>query len=141
MARLYPKVSANASSRTVILEKRQLDAVLAVQIFLIESKLQHKDRILPLLLNLLKSLPSIKFNEASELRRISKGCLAEEFSYHFVLLLLKIASLEGPNGSNDIILALLHLFKELIQTCCDIGDKTDVEKGMNMIIFNHLHSK
>ena len=113
---------------SITLEKRNLDAALAIEVFLLESELQHKDKILPLLLNLLKCLPSVKFNEASEVSRVAKGCLAEEFSFHFVLLLLEIASLEKGNGS-DIVRAVLHTFQELVQLCCNVGQQTDVKKS------------
>jgi phosphatidylinositol 4-kinase len=113
---------------SITLEKRNLDAALAIEVFLIESELQHKDKILPLLLNLLKCLPSVKFNEANEVIRVAKGCLAEEFAFHFVSLLLEIATLEKENGS-DIVSAVLHTFQELVQLCCNVGQQTDVKKG------------
>lgn len=113
---------------SITLEKRNLDTALAIEIFLLESELQHKDKILPLLLNLLKCLPSVKFNEANEISRTAKGCLAEEFSFHFVSLLLEIASLEKENGC-DIVLAVLHTFEELVQLCCNVEQQTDVKKG------------
>ena len=113
---------------SITLEKRNLDAALAIEVFLIESELQHKDKILPLLLNLLKCLPSVKFNEANEVSRVAKGCLAEEFAFHFVSLLLEIATLEKENGS-DIVSAVLHTFQELVQLCCNVGQQTDVKKG------------
>ena len=129
MVRLYPKVSVDSTlPSSITLEKRNLDAALAIEVFLLESELQHKDKILPLLLNLLKCLPSVKFNEASEVSRVAKGCLAEEFSFHFVLLLLEIASLEKGNGS-DIVRAVLHTFQELVQLCCNVGQQTDVKKS------------
>ena len=129
LARLYPKLSTDSTlPGNIILEKRNLDAALAIEIFLLESELQHKDKILPLLLNLLKCLPSVKFNEGSEIGRIAKGCLAEEFSFHFVSLLLAITSLEKENGS-DIVLAILHTFEELVQLCCNAGQQTDIQKG------------
>ena len=132
LARLYPKVSTDSTVPScVTLEKRNLDTALAIEIFLLESELQHRDKILPLLLNLLKCLPSVKFNEASEINRTKKGCLAEEFSFHFVSLLLEIASLEKEKGC-DLVLAVLHTFEELVQLCCNIEQQTDVKKGMSI---------
>ena len=116
----------------VMLEKRNLDAALAIEIFLLESRLQHKDKILPLLLNLLKCLPSAKFNEASEVSRIGKGCLTEEFSFHFVSLLLEIASMEKEEGcpNTDIVSSILHIFQELVQLCCNVAQQTDAKKDI-----------
>jgi phosphatidylinositol 4-kinase len=129
LARLYPKVSVDSTlPSSITLEKRNLDAALAIEVFLLESELQHKDKILPLLLNLLKCLSSVKFNEANEVNRFAKGCLAEEFTFHFVSLLLEIASLDKEN-SFDIVLAVLHTFQELIQLCCNVGQQTDVKKS------------
>ena len=122
---------------SITLEKRNLDAALAIEVFLLKSELQHKDKILPLLLNLLKCLPSVKFNEANEVSRIAKGCLAEEFSFHFVSLLLEIANLEKENGSG-IVLAVLHTFQELVQLCCNVGQQTDVKKGKSIGLEFHF---
>lgn len=113
---------------SITLEKRNLDAALAIGVFLCESDLQHKERILPLFFNLLKCLPWIKFNEASEVSKNAKGCLAEEFSFHFVSLLLEIATLQQAGGT-DIVLALLKTFHELVELCCDVAKQTDVQKG------------
>ena len=115
----------------VTLDQRNLDAAIATAIFFQESKLQHKDKILPLLLSLLKCLPHAKWNESREFKRKLKGCLAEEFAFHFVLLLLEIGSLqkENANLSNDFISSIVEVFEVLVKQCCTVGTQSNSKKG------------
>lgn len=53
---LCPKETANGVYR---LGNRDMDAAIALGIYLLESKLQHRDRILPYLLRLAKGLGKV----------------------------------------------------------------------------------
>ena len=119
------------TQNTLILDQRNVDVALATGIFLLESKLQHKDKILPLLLNLLKCLPYAKFIEERECKRKEEGCLAEGFSFHFVSLLLGIGALQREENSlkNDILSSVVDVFEVLIQQCCSVTKQSNAIKG------------
>ena len=132
MVRLYPKVPPDPKPQNiVVLDQSNLDAALATQIFLLESHLQHEDKILPLLLNLLKCLPYTKLNEQRELNWKTKGCLAEEISFQFVLLLLEIAALQKEKNrpSNVLVSSIFDVFQVLVQECISVEKQPSIKKG------------
>ena len=109
-----------------------MDAALATEIFLVESKLQHRDKILPLLLNLLKCLPYAKLNEQRESNNKTKACLAEEFSFHFALLLMEVATLEKEQSIadyKDIVSAVIDVFQVLVNDCISVEKQSSTQKG------------
>ena len=127
----------NSLSDAFILDKRGSDGILALGLFELHSNLQYKEKIMPYLLDVLKSLASAKWIETREPALQSESPLAGEFTFSFVTLMSGLAakdnSLEG-----DIVELQLNLFNTLVDQCCAYKNLTDNKKGMVFLNFHIL---
>ena len=136
LSRLCPACPASLSE-AFILDQRGSDGILALGLFELYSNLQYKEKIMPYLLDVLKSLPLAKWIEAREPALQSDSPLAGEFAFAFVTLMSGLAakdnSLEG-----DIVKLQLNLFNTLVDQCCAYQNLTDNKKGMIFLNFHML---
>lgn len=102
------------------LDERRRDAVIALGIFLVESKLQHKDAIVPYLLGLLKGLPRVQWIEESSERKGREALpVAENFSFSLVTTLSDVAQMD-ESMRIQILEAVMNLVQVLQETCQNI---------------------
>ncbi|XP_032802951.1 phosphatidylinositol 4-kinase alpha isoform X2 [Petromyzon marinus] len=108
------------------LDHRRRDAVIALGIFLLESGLQHKEHLVPYLLQLLKMLPNVQWIEDYVGKRDRERLpVAESFSFCLVTLLSDVAQ-RDPLIREQILEALLDTLQELLQICEDPHNDRDV---------------
>ncbi|KAJ8338793.1 hypothetical protein SKAU_G00355790 [Synaphobranchus kaupii] len=99
------------------LDERRRDALIALGIFLVESKLQHKTFILPYLLLLLKGLPRVQWIEESTERKTRESLpVAENFCFCLVTLLSDVAQRDEEWGS-QILEAVMDVMQVLLEMC------------------------
>ncbi|KAG5834074.1 hypothetical protein ANANG_G00257410 [Anguilla anguilla] len=99
------------------LDERRRDAVVALGIFLVESKLQHKKIILPYLLALLKGLPRVQWIEESTERKAREILpVAENFCFCLVTLLSDVAQ-RDENSRSQILEAVMDVMQALREMC------------------------
>ncbi|XP_077996530.1 phosphatidylinositol 4-kinase alpha-like [Glandiceps talaboti] len=99
-----------------ILDQRRQDAVIALGIYLLESGLQHKDNIVPYLLELLKGFPKAIWIDDPILQTRGKLPGSETFSFCLTTLLSEIAA-EDDDYTLKIIQVQLDVFQTLGKLC------------------------
>ena len=87
LSRLCPTCPASLSD-AFILDQCGSDGILTLGLFELHSNLQYKEKIMPYLLDVLKSLPLAKWIEAREPALQSDSPLAGEFAFSFVTLMI-----------------------------------------------------
>ncbi|CAM9283436.1 unnamed protein product [Lampetra planeri] len=99
------------------LDERRRDAVIALGVFLVESKLQHKDAIVPYLLGLLKGLPKVQWIEESSKRKGGETLpVAENFSFCLVTLLSDVTQRDETLRA-QILEAVMDIMQVLQDMC------------------------
>ncbi|KAK9746290.1 PI4-kinase N-terminal region [Popillia japonica] len=96
---LCPKETANGVYR---LGNRDMDAVIALGVYLLESQLEHKDRILVYLLRLAKGLGKVVWLDEVRQNLTDRIPVSEKFSFSLHTLLNDIAA-RCPEAAEDII--------------------------------------
>nr|XP_058953334.1 phosphatidylinositol 4-kinase alpha-like [Pocillopora verrucosa] len=127
LSRLCP---ANPASDTevFVFDQRGTDGVLALGLFELHSSLQYKEKIMPYLVNVLKSLPTAKWLEARGPELSPTSPLAGEFAFCFVTLMSGLAAKDN-SLDGDIIKLQLNLFNTVIEQCCSYQELPDLKKA------------
>lgn len=111
-----------------VFDQRGTDGVLALGLFELHSSLQYKEKIMPYLVNVLKSLPTAKWLEARGPELSPTSPLAGEFAFCFVTLMSGLAAKDN-SLDGDIIKLQLNLFNTVIEQCCSYQELPDLKKG------------
>ncbi|XP_045467840.1 phosphatidylinositol 4-kinase alpha [Harmonia axyridis] len=88
---LFSLCPTENSSGGITISTRNQDAVIALGIFLLESGLQHKNRILPYLLNIAKLIEKANWSDENKINITDRIPVAEKFSFCLHTLLCDIA--------------------------------------------------
>ncbi|KAG5871509.1 hypothetical protein JTB14_006942 [Gonioctena quinquepunctata] len=99
---LFSLCPSDLQNGTLVINCRQQDAVIALGIFLLESGLQHKSKILPYLLQLAKSLEKAYWQDEIKLNPTDRIPIAEKFSFCLHTLLSDLA-VKCEDGRKEII--------------------------------------
>ncbi|CAL8078131.1 unnamed protein product [Orchesella dallaii] len=112
---LCPSPSANGIYR---ITERCQDAIVALGIYFIESGLQHKQKILPYLTQLYKSLARCQWS--STVGSLEKISLVEKVSFLLTTLLSDVSILSGENERKEIISLQLELLHRVAESITEI---------------------
>ncbi|KAL3270935.1 hypothetical protein HHI36_021440 [Cryptolaemus montrouzieri] len=99
---LFSLCPTENSNGGITISTRHQDAVIALGIFFLESGLQHKNRILPYLLNVAKLLEKANWSDELKINVTDRIPVAEKFSFCLHTLLSDIA-IQCETDRDDII--------------------------------------
>ncbi|XP_065168456.1 phosphatidylinositol 4-kinase alpha isoform X3 [Atheta coriaria] len=100
---------------------RHQDAIIALGIYLLESDLQHKEKIIPYLLNLAKRL-NRSWLEENKVNIIGRIPVAEKFSFSLHTLLSDIAA-RCPEEKDTIISTQIECLEQLTQNILTLHEQ------------------
>ncbi|KAK9874265.1 hypothetical protein WA026_002618 [Henosepilachna vigintioctopunctata] len=113
------------SSGGITISSRHQDAVIALGIFFLESGLQHKNRILPYLLNVAKLLEKANWSNEMKLNVTDRIPVAEKFSFCLHTLLSDIA-VQCESDREDIINLQVNCLVSLTQNVKKLQENDSV---------------
>ncbi|XP_078675528.1 phosphatidylinositol 4-kinase alpha-like isoform X1 [Branchiostoma floridae x Branchiostoma belcheri] len=102
------------------LDRRGRDAIVALGVFIIESGLQHKELLVPYLIEILRNLPGAHWIPSPTTSKQNGLPESEQFSFCLVTLLTDIAH-RDPSFRGEIITAQVEVLQTLA-TLCQSGD-------------------
>ncbi|KAJ8042769.1 Phosphatidylinositol 4-kinase alpha [Holothuria leucospilota] len=107
-----------------IVDSRRSDAVIALGIFLLESELKFKEKIVQYLLNLLKGLPSACWLDDNSHSTVQCLPLSENFTFCLTAILSDVA-VRDEDLKDQIVHAQMEVLQALAMTCQQPGDITE----------------
>ncbi|CAG0888267.1 unnamed protein product [Cyprideis torosa] len=113
-----PSIPTESGKSWQILQRHQ-DALMALGVYFLESKFQHKEKILPYLLSVLQALPNAVWKDEVQYYPSDRVPIAERFSFCFNTLLSGVATREGVDQERRIIDAQIQLLSVLSRKCND----------------------
>ncbi|CAH1390658.1 unnamed protein product [Nezara viridula] len=114
------------------LDQRNQDAVIALGIFFLESRLQHTDKILPYLLKLLRALPKSIWQEDAWTIPSDRVPVAERFTFCLNTLLSDIAT-KLPSKQEEIVSAQVKFLGDLTSLCRAAFEESKTQKNQSNI--------
>ncbi|XP_071790519.1 phosphatidylinositol 4-kinase alpha-like [Asterias amurensis] len=104
------------------IDPRRQDAVTALGIFLLESEMKFKDKLIPYLIDLMGGLASAQWCEHAGYKDKESLPMSENFAFCITTLLSDVAVKEPP-FRDQILAAQLEAFQSLAKLCHQIGDQ------------------
>ncbi|XP_017786237.1 PREDICTED: phosphatidylinositol 4-kinase alpha isoform X2 [Nicrophorus vespilloides] len=113
---LCPKDTGNGVYR---INNRDQDAIIALGIYLLESGMQHKDKILPYLLDVAKALGKVVWLDEVRLHATDRIPVAEKFSFCLHTLLSDVCS-RSDDDLEDIIAVQVECLRMLTEQVIEL---------------------
>ncbi|ESO97694.1 hypothetical protein LOTGIDRAFT_103639 [Lottia gigantea] len=114
--RLISLCPVESKTGSLKIDSRGQDAVIALGVYFLESGLQYKDEILPLLLSILRGLSKAKYIDGPKGLNKFKLPMTENFSFCLNTILSDVA-FRDDNSRDEIISAQLDLMEVLTKLC------------------------
>ncbi|CAH1801953.1 unnamed protein product [Owenia fusiformis] len=121
---LCPKVNKDASA--LRLDKRGQEAIIALGVYLLESKLQHYEKILVYLLDIVKQLPKAQWHDGPQNKNADKLPNCEAFSFCLTTILCDVCGMKGEL-QNEIVTTLLDQLQILSRACSSANEQSKLE--------------
>ncbi|PIK42319.1 putative phosphatidylinositol 4-kinase alpha, partial [Apostichopus japonicus] len=115
-----------------IVDTRRSDAVIALGIFLLESDLMFKEKLIPYLVNLLKGLPTACWVEDPSYRTVECLPMSENMSFCLTAILSDIA-VRDEEYYTQIIQTQLEVLQSLAMTCQQPGDASQADTYQHVV--------
>ncbi|XP_062522021.1 phosphatidylinositol 4-kinase alpha-like [Corticium candelabrum] len=127
LLRLCPTLT---TSDCLILTYRSREAVLGLLLFLSESELKHKEKLVPYLLDFLKSLPSARWVHLCSNSAKSGHSDIQHFVFHLIIMLLQLAT-QDVSTQNQILVSILKLLQSLTEM---VTNETSVTRVFHVLM-------
>ncbi|XP_038059018.1 phosphatidylinositol 4-kinase alpha-like [Patiria miniata] len=103
------------------IDPRRQDAVAALGIFLLESDMKYKEKLVPYLIDLMRGLASAQWQEQTGYRAKESLPMSENYAFSLTTLLTDIAVKE-PSFKEQILTAQLDALQALSRQCYQLGE-------------------
>ncbi|KAH1001445.1 hypothetical protein HUJ04_005466 [Dendroctonus ponderosae] len=130
---LYEMCPTESPSGSICISCRQQDAALALGIYLLESQMQHKEKIIKYLLHLAKSLEKATWTDELKYHATDRIPMAERFSFCLHTLLSDIA-VKCEEYTEDIISSQVECMATLTNNVLKMQDPSNCNSSSKLFL-------